>query len=225
MSLSDHIVKAYDDELNHLTFMIISMGKKVDLQLDRIIEALSEGDSEKAKKVIDHDPEIDHLEMDIDTYAVRLIALRQPLASDLRNVISALKISAHLERMADYVVNVAKRTCSLEEKPAPHYVTPIIRLIRTVQEMLRDILDAYVQRDDGAAHRVWEKDKEVDESYNGFVRELLTYMMEDPRNITPCIHFLFIAKNIERLGDHITNIAEHIHYLIHGTLWTENRHT
>ncbi len=225
MTTSDHIVKAYDDELNHLTFMIVSMGKKVDVQLDRIIEALSEGSVEKAKKVIDHDPEIDLLEKEIDTYAVRLIALRQPLATDLRNVISALKISAHLERMADYVVNVAKRTCSLGTKPLPHYITPIVRLIRSVQSMLRDVLDAYVQRDDQAAHRVWEQDTEVDESYNGFVRELLTYMMEDPRNITPCIHFLFIAKNIERLGDHITNIAEHIHYLIHGTLWTESRHT
>ncbi|HQS83626.1 MAG: phosphate transport system regulatory protein PhoU [Alphaproteobacteria bacterium 16-39-46] len=223
MLITDHIVKSYDDELNRLTAMILEMGQLLEAQLEKVLECLTKGDNKIAQEIVDKDIEVDRLENKIDTSAVRLLALRQPVASDLRNVVAALKISAHLERMADYAVNVSKRVIALNQMGPIKYVSSITRLVRLVQEMIRDVLKAYSQLDDKAAHEIWKRDEEVDELYNGFVRELLTYMMEDPRNISPCIHILFIAKNIERMGDHVTNIAEHIHYLVHGTLWSESR--
>lgn len=223
MLITDHIVKSYDDELNRLTAMILEMGQLLEAQLEKVLECLSKGDNKIAQEIVEKDIEVDRLENKIDTGAVRLLALRQPVASDLRNVVSALKISAHLERMADYAVNVSKRVIALNQMGPIKYVSSITRLIRLVQEMIRDVLKAYAQSDDKAAYEIWKRDEEVDELYNGFVRELLTYMMEDPRNISPCTHILFIAKNIERMGDHVTNIAEHIHYLVHGTLWSESR--
>ena len=223
MLIKDHIVKSYDDELNRLISMILDMGHLVESQLEKVLESLTQGNAVLAQEVIDGDLEINHLENKIDTGAVRLLALRQPVASDLRNVVAALKISVNLERMADYAVNVAKRAIQLNHMGPIQYISPITRLVRLVQEMIRDVLKAYTQLDDEAAFEIWGRDKEVDELYNSFVRELLTYMMEDPRNISPCIHILFIAKNIERIGDHVTNIAEHIHYLVKGTLWSESR--
>lgn len=223
MLITDHIVKSYDDELNRLTTMILEMGHLLEAQLEKVLKCLSTGETVIAQEIIEKDLEIDRLENKIDADAVKLLALRQPVASDLRNVVVALKISAHLERMADYAVNVSKRVIALNQIGPLKYVSSITRLIRLVQEMIRDVLKAYARFDDKAAQEVWKRDEEVDELYNGFMREVLTYMMEDPRNISPCIHILFIAKNIERMGDHVTNIAEHIYYLIHGIIWSEGR--
>lgn len=222
MLISDHIVKAYDDDLNRLITLIVEMGKLVENHLLKAIEAIMENNISLAEEVIEGDIEINKLENKIDTGAVRLIALRQPVASDLRNVIAALKISSHLERMGDYATNIARRVQPLSQMGPLKYAGPINRLGKLVQEMTHEVIKAYTTLDDKKAISVWTQDHEVDEIYNGFVRELLTYMMEDPRNISPCTHLLFIAKNIERIGDHATDIAEHIHYLIHGTLWSEN---
>ncbi len=223
MLISDHIVKAYDDDLNRLITLIVEMGRLVEKQLLNAIQSIIEHDVVLAEEVIQGDLEVNKLENKIDTGAVRLIALRQPVASDLRNVIAALKISAHLERMADYAANIARRTQPLSQMGPLQHAGPITRLGKLVQEMIQEVIKAYTTLDDKKALFVWTQDHEVDEMYTGFMRELLTYMMEDPRNISPCIHLLFIAKNIERIGDHATNIAEHIHYLIHGTLWSENK--
>jgi phosphate transport system protein len=169
-----------------------------------------------ARKVIAGDAELDSLEDRIDDAAVRLIALRQPMAIDLREVIAALKISSDLERIGDYAANVAKRSIALNQAPPVPSASAIPRLARLVQNILKDTLDAYGERDAERAIDVWHRDEEVDEMYTGLFRELLTYMMEDVRNITPCTHLLFIAKNIERMGDHATNIAEIIHFLVTG---------
>jgi len=144
-------------------------------------------------------------------------ALRQPVASDLRHIVAALKISSELERIADYAANVAKRTLVLNQLPAVKPVSAVLHLARIVQEILKDILDAYIERDVEKAIRVWNRDEEVDDMYTGLFRELITYMMEDPRTITACTHLMFMAKNIERIGDHATNIAETLHFLVVGT--------
>lgn len=225
MLLSDHIVKAFDDELNQLMSKVMEMGHLLEAQLAAVAEAILSSDRERAQSVLEGDLPIDQLEHEVDADAVRLLALRNPVGQDLRTVVSALKVSSHLERMADYVSNVARRVLALDDPASLVQTASLIRLIRLVQEMIRDILKAYSHLDDRAARAVWVRDQEVDDLYASFMRELLTYMMEDPRNIGPCIHLLFMAKNIERLGDHVTNIAEHLHYLVHGDIWLESRHS
>jgi len=152
-----------------------------------------------------------------------MLALRQPMAKDLRAIVAALRISADLERIADYAKNVAKRTLALNQVPAIRLAASIPRMGRLVQQIIKEVLDAYVERDADKARAAWSRDEEVDGMYNSLFRELLTYMMEDPRNITPCTHILFIAKNIERMGDHATNIAETIYFVVHGVPLTETR--
>ena len=147
---------------------------------------------------------------------MRVLALRQPMATDLREVIAALKISSDLERIGDYAANVAKRVVALNQIPPIPTAKAIPRMARLAQNIIKDTLDAYTARDAERAIDVWHRDEEIDEMYTGLFRELLTYMMEDPRNITPSTHLLFIAKNIERIGDHATNVAEIIHYLVTG---------
>ena len=158
-----------------------------------------------------------------DERAVRLLALRQPMASDLREVIAALKISSDIERIGDYAANVAKRVMAISQLPPVQPARSIPRMARLVQAIITDVLDAYARRDADKAVDVWHRDEEVDEMYTGLFRELLTYMMEDPRNITPCTHLIFIAKNIERVGDHATNVAETIYFMVHGKPLTEIR--
>jgi phosphate transport system protein len=145
------------------------------------------------------------------------------MAKDLRAIVAALRIGGDLERIGDYAKNVAKRTIALNQVPAVRLTSSIPRMGKLVQSIIKDVLDAFVERDADKAHAAWSRDEEVDGMYNSLFRELLTYMMEDPRNITPCTHILFIAKNIERMGDHATNIAETIYFVVHGVPMLENR--
>ena len=220
---SEHILSAYDAELQRLQAAIAEMGAHAEAQLHSAVQALVRRDPEQASQIVERDTAVDELETKVDAMAVRLLALRQPVAMDLRNVVGAIRIASDLERMADYAANVAKRTIALSRLPPVAPATAIPRMSRPVEAMIKDVLDAYVQRDVARAVEVWRRDGEVDDIYTGLFRELLTYMMEDPRNIGACTHLLFIAKNIERIGDHATNIAETIHYLVTGQRLAETR--
>ena len=213
---SEHIVKSFDDELKQLSQVIAQMGGLAEAQLQTAIDALARRDSATAQEAVASDARINQLETQVDAMAVRMLALRQPMAQDLREVVAALKISGAIERIGDYAANVAKRVLTLSQLPPVRPLHAIPRMGRLAQELLKEVLDAYIEHDAEKAVRVWERDEEVDEMYTSLFRELLTYMMEDPRNITPCTHLLFIAKNIERIGDHATNIAETIHFLVRG---------
>ena len=211
-----HIVKSYDNELTELNSIIARMGGLSEAQLVSAVDAVRNRDSELAARTIEADAKVDALENEIDTRVVEMLALRQPMAKDLREIIAALKISSDLERIADYATNVAKRTISLVQAPNVRPAHFIPRMGRFTLVMLRDVLDAYDTQDSSKAIDVWRRDEEVDEMYNSLCRELLTYMMEDARSITSCTHLLFMAKNLERIGDHTTNIAETIYFMIHG---------
>lgn len=220
----EHIVTRYDEDLSHLDGMIAEMGGLAEMQLVNAIDALRHGNSEMAARVIEHDKKIDALETEIETYSVNLIALRQPMADDLRSVIAALKVSGNIERIGDYAKNIAKRTITLAKTPSiGASVGTISRMGVVVEGMIKNVLDAYVRRDADMANDVRLRDQEVDQIHSSLFRELLTYMMEDPRNIGTCTHLLFIAKNIERIGDHITSIAEQIHFMAHGAPPTDDR--
>src|ERR687892_1362471 len=213
---TDHIVKSYDEQIKLLTRKILEMGGLVEQQIARSIEALVNRSTEQAERVIERDDQIDRLEEEIDQQAIRLFALRQPMAVDLRLIAMAMKISNDLERIGDYAVNMARRAERLASAQPIKPLVTIPRMAQLCQTMVKDILDAYVERDVQKASAVWHRDDEVDEMYNSLFRELLTYMLEDPRNITTAIDLIFIAKNLERIGDHATNIGEKIHYMIHG---------
>ncbi len=215
---SEHTVKAFDEQLKRLDHLIAEMGGLAETQLANAIEALMKRDSEKAARVVGIDMRLDELELEVDHHTVMLLALRQPMASDLRQIIAALKTANILERIGDYAKNVAKRTGTLVEMPPVPPSMTIGRLGRLAQEMVKDVLDAYLARDVDKANMVRERDKELDALYTSLFRELLTYMMEDARNITACTHLLFVAKNLERVGDHATNIAEITHFLVKGTV-------
>jgi phosphate transport system protein len=218
-----HIARSYDQELDRLDKLLTQMGGMVEAQLSDAIAALMKRDSALAETVIAGDVRVDGLNREVDEFVVRLLALRQPMAKDLRAIVAALRISADLERIGDYAKNVAKRTMALNQVPAVRLASSIPRMGKLVQQIIKDVLDAYIERDADKAHAAWSRDEEVDGMYNSLFRELLTYMMEDPRNITPCTHILFIAKNIERMGDHATNIAETIYFVVHGVPMLETR--
>jgi phosphate transport system protein len=214
--VAEHTVKSYDEALKRLNNNIARMGGLAERQLAAAIEAMMQRDSAAAAEVVRGDAKVDELEREIDELAVRLLALRQPMASDLRNIVAALRIAGDIERIADYAANVAKRAIALAQVAPVRPVAAIPRMGAVVQEMIKDVLDAYANRDVERAHAVWTRDEELDELYSSLFRELLTYMMEDARNITGSTHLLFIAKNIERIGDHATNIAEQVHFLVTG---------
>ncbi|HLI10121.1 MAG TPA: phosphate signaling complex protein PhoU [Alphaproteobacteria bacterium] len=220
---SEHVIKAYDRELDQLNSSIAQMGGLAEAQLANAIQAAVARDAELGAETVAADAKIDALEQEVQNQVVRLLALRQPMARDLRNIVAALKVSSDIERIADYAANVAKRATALTLVPAVQPLFTIPRMGSLAQALIKNVLDAYIERDVEKARQVWEHDAELDEAYAGFFRELLTYMMEDPRNITPCTHLLFIAKNIERIGDHATNIAETVHFLVEGTPFRENR--
>jgi phosphate transport system protein len=199
--------------------MIAEMGGLAEMQLARAIAALVKYDADAANDIVEKDRRIDALEDEIDNLAVRLIAKRQPMANDLRTIITGLKVSANLERIGDYAKNIAKRTVTISSATGLRGpIATIARMAALVQSMIKNVLDAYIAHDAEKADDVRARDQEVDQIHSGLFRELLTYMMEDPRNITPCTHLLFIAKNIERVGDHVTSVAEQIHYMVHGEL-------
>ena len=213
---TEHIVKSFDEELQRLAAVVLRMGGVAEAQLAGAIDALVRRDTELAQKIVAGDEAIDLMDLELEENAVRTLALRQPMANDLREVIASLKISSDLERIGDYAKNVAKRTIALNQLTPHEAARSIPRMAKLVQAIIKDVLDAYANHDPNRALDVWHRDEEVDEMYTALFRELLTYMMEDPRNITPCTHLLFIAKNIERIGDHATNIAETTHYLTTG---------
>ena len=213
---TDHIVKSYDEHITLLTRKILEMGGLVEQQIAQAIQALVDRNVEQANRVIEHDDQIDLMEEEIDQYAIRLLATRQPMAVDLRLITMAMKISNDLERMGDYATNIAKRCERLAKEPPVKPLYTIPRMAQISQAMVKDVLDAYVERDTDKAIAVWRRDDEVDDLFTSLFRELLTYMMEDARNISQCIDLIFVAKNLERIGDHATNIAEKIHYIIHG---------
>ena len=214
----DHIVKSFDDELKHLRESILRMGGLAEAQLAGAVEALVKRDAVLADRVAASDRAIDDLDHEVNSSATRLLALRQPMANDLREVISAIKISSDLERIGDYGTNIARRAKVLTSIPRVDSLSAVPRMSRQVQAIIKDTLDAYVEGSAEKAVSVWHRDEEVDEMYTGLFREMLTYMMEDPRNITPTTHLLFVARNIERIGDHAVNVAETVHYLVTGKL-------
>lgn len=215
--VAEHIVTAYDEELHRVASTVSQMGGMAESQLADAIRSLKERDVDLAQEVIQKDDEIDRLEEDINEMCIKVLALRQPMALDLREIVAALKISSDVERIADYATNVAKRSIVLSRTPPVKPLKTIPRMAKIAQEMIKDVLDAFLERDAEKAVAVWLRDSDVDDMYTSLFRELLTYMMEDPRNISPCTHLLFVAKNIERIGDHATNIAETIHFLVNGT--------
>lgn len=220
---SEHIIKSYDEELRRLDNTITQMGGLAESQLATAIEAVARRDSILATRAVEGDVEIDELDREVETLVVRLLALRQPLARDLRQIVASLKIAADLERIGDYAANVAKRSLALSLTPPVRPVHAIPRMGNFCQQMVKDILDAYVARDADRAMSVWLRDEELDEMYTSLFRELLTYMIEDPRNITACTHLLFMAKNLERVGDLTTNIGETIYFFVHGVPLTQMR--
>ena len=215
--MSEHIVKSFHDQLEALSTAIVQMGGLCETQLANSIEAIVRRDTGLAEQTVALDARIDQMEAQIEQQAVRLLALRQPLALDLRETLAALKISADLERIGDLAKNVAKRSLVIsQDLPDQHLLQGLARMGRQSLAQLKNVLDAYSKRDANSAVTVWKRDGEIDELYNSLFRELLTYMMEDPRKIGPSTHLLFIAKNFERVGDHATNIAETVHYVATG---------
>jgi phosphate transport system protein len=212
----EHLVKSYDQELKRLSGLITDMGGIVESQVALAAEAVIHRDSNAAGKAMEDDRKVDALEHEVERFVIRLLALRQPMAGDLRRIVAALKITGDLERIGDYAANVAKRSIVLSQFALPFSLAGLAHMAHLVQENLKTIIDAVGEGDTVKAVEVWRSDQVVDDIYNTIFRELITYMMEDPRNITPCTHLLFIAKNLERIGDHATNIAETIHYAVTG---------
>lgn len=219
-----HIMTAFDRDLESTQALVLRMGGLVETALLDAAEALDARDEDMAARVRAGDAAIDALEDQINSDCARLIALRAPTAGDLRTVLTVMKIAAALERAGDYAKNLAKRTAVLSQMPqVPGASGSIRRLAKAVVVMLADALDAYIRRDAKLAEDVRQRDREIDQMYNSIFREFLTHMMEDPRNIGPCMHLHFIAKNIERVGDHATSVAEQVIYLVTGSLPEEAR--
>jgi phosphate transport system protein len=222
--MSSHIVTAFENELRDINRKVAEMGGLAEKSVVDSIDALIKRDTILAQRVIAGDVRIDQLQREIEEDAITLIAKRQPLAVDLREVVSAIRICNDLERVGDLAKNTAKRVLALKgEYQAPALLRGVEHMSEIVLEQLKEVLDAFGARDEQRAMAVWKRDGEVDDLYTSLFRELLTYMMEDPRQITMCTHLLFAAKNVERIGDHATNIAETIHYLVVGEQLTDER--
>ena len=224
MNSNQHIRSAFDRDLDRVQAKMLKMGGLVEAAILDAAKSFETNNIDLANDVRARDKAIDALEAEINEDVTRIIALQAPAASDLRTLLSILKVSANLERIGDYAKNMAKRTNVLLQMPMIENSPAALRnLSREVQLMLKDALDAYVRRDTDMAHDVISRDTDVDELYNSLFREFLTYMMEDPRNITACMHLHFIAKNIERMGDHVTSIAEQVVFLVTGEMPAEPR--
>tara|TARA_B100001939_G_scaffold341875_1_gene352099 strand:+ start:1437 stop:2153 length:717 start_codon:yes stop_codon:yes gene_type:complete len=220
---NEHTVKSFEDELKTLDRLIAEMGGLAEEQLSTAIEAMINRDVDTAMGIKKSDKNIDALAHEIDTTSIRMLALRQPMGQDLRSIVVALKTAAVIERIGDHAKNTAKRTKVLAESPPVGAIKTVKRMSVLVQQMISDVLDAYSKRDAEKAADIRRRDEEVDDLHTSLFRELLTYMMEDPRKITACTHLMFVAKNIERMGDHAANIAKNIHYLVHGERPDEKR--
>ena len=222
--MRDHIVKSYDQELQLLDRRIAQMGGLVERLLAQAFDALEKRDPKLAETATGSDTAVDALERELQEQTIQMIAKRQPLAHDLRQVMTVLKIAGDLERTGDLAKNIAKRALAVsgENHPKP-LMAGLKHMVELALSQLKDVLDAYAERDADKATAVWRRDERIDAMYNSLFRELLTYMMEDPRNIGVCTHLLFAAKNIERVGDHTTNIAENVYYMVHGTPLGDDR--
>jgi phosphate transport system protein len=219
-----HTAKAFDADLQDLARMVAEMGGLAEKQVADAVDALAKRDTTLATRVTTSDTAIDSLQREIEDKSVLTIARRQPMAVDLRDIVGSLRIANDLERIGDLAKNIAKRVIALNaEFPPPKLIRGVEHMTDLVLEQLKAVLDAYARRDDNKAMAVWRGDEEIDAVNNSLFRELLTYMMEDPRNITFCTHLLFCAKNIERMGDHATNIAETVYYIVEGRSLAEER--
>ena len=220
---SEHIVKSYDEELKRLNATISEMGGRAESQLAAAVRAFATRDSDLAGEVVQGDGQVDAMEREVDQLMMRLLALRAPVARDLREILAASKIASDLERICDYAANIAKRSIVLNQSPAIQQASGLARMAQLAQAQINSVLDSFTERSAEKALEVWNRDEELDMVYTSLFRELLTYMMEDARVITSCTHLLFIAKNIERIGDHATNIAETIYFMVTGAPLTQLR--
>lgn len=219
-----HINSAFDRDLEDIQSRIMKMAGLVEQAIHEATRSLETRDVELAEEVRKRDKKIDALEEEVDEAVALLIAKRAPTASDLRMVLALLKISGNLERIGDYAKNMAKRTGVMVQMPTVNgSAAALRRMAAEVERMLKDAIDAYLQRDEALALAVIERDNDVDQMYNALFREFLTFMMEDPRNISPCMHLHFMAKNTERMGDHVTSIAEQVVFYLTGRMPEENR--
>lgn len=212
----DHTLKAFDADLDRLRALISQMGGFAEHAIGEAMRCLVERDSEGAQRVVENDKKLDSLEAETERRAVQLIALRAPMAGDLRDVVAALKIAGVVERIGDYAKNIAKRVPLLENVGKIEPISLLAEMARIATQMVHDVLDAFVERDADAAVRVWQRDSAVDDFYDSIFRTLLTHMMENPQSIGQSAHLLFVAKNVERVGDHATNIAEMVYYAATG---------
>jgi phosphate transport system protein len=215
--MTDHTVSSFDTELRDLKRIIAEMGGIAETMQADAIDALARQDLRIAQKIIAADPRLDQLQREVEEKAILMIARRQPMAVDLRDIIATIRIANDLERVGDLVKNVAKRVLAMEGQfPPQKLMAGFQNMSLMALNQFKQVIDAYTTRDAQAALAVWQRDGEIDQLYNSLFRELLTYMMEDPRNIGFCTHLLFSAKNIERIGDHATNVAETVYYLVTG---------
>jgi phosphate transport system protein len=222
--MSDHTSKAFDSDLQELARMVAEMGGLAEKLISDSIDALARRDTGLAQRVTAADAQIDALQRDIEQKAILTIARRQPMAVDLREIVGALRIANDIERIGDLAKNIAKRVIALNgDFPPPKLIRGVEHMSDLVLGQLKSVLDAYARRDDAKAMAVWRGDEQIDAMCTSVFRELLTYMIEDPRNITFGIHLMFCAKNVERMGDHATNIAETVHYIVGGEAITERR--
>jgi phosphate transport system protein len=219
--MAEHTVKAFENEISQLRGLIAEMGGLAEVAIRDAIDALTQGDEDKARSIVANDARIDALEAEVDRLAVRVIALRAPMADDLREVIAALKISGVIERIGDYAKNIAKRVIHFERPAQIQPLTLIPAMAEIVQGMVRDVLNAYGARDPQLAVEVIRRDDKVDNFYNSIFRNLVTHMMEKPATISDAAQLLFVARNLERMGDHATNVAEMVYYAATGQYCTE----
>ncbi len=224
MTMSEHTIKAFDADLQDLTRVVAEMGGLAERQIVNAVEALEKRDTVLAQRVVADDVKIDALQREIEEKTILTIARRQPMAVDLREIVGALRVSNDLERIGDLAKNIAKRVPALDADFHPQQVMRgVEHMTDLVLAQIKDVLDSFARRDAAEALAVWRNDEEIDAVNNSLFRELLTYMMEDPRNISFCTHLLFCAKNIERMGDHATNIAETVYYMVEGRTMAEER--
>ncbi len=214
--MAEHTVKAFSEELDGIAQEVARMGGLAETAVNDALSAIARRDTELAQTVIQRDPKIDAAQREVEKRAIKLFALRQPMASDLRVVLTAWRIAGELERVGDLAKNIAKRALILNQDEPIQLTRSVERMGKIAAAHLKQVLDAYANKDVQAAINVWNADDNIDAHYNSLFRELLTYMIEDPRMISSCAHLLFIAKNLERIGDHGTNIAEYIHFLVTG---------
>src|SRR6476646_6216457 len=214
--MSDHTVKAFTEELEMLANAVAQMGGLAEAQFANAIEAIAKRDTKLAEAAIGSDERVDRIQQMVEDQALKVLALRQPMAVDLRTTLAAIKIANELERIGDLAKNIGKRALVLNREPPIRLTQSLGRMGRAALAQLKQVLDSYSDRDAVGAEAVWRNDGEIDEIYNSLFRELLTYMMEDPRTISLCTHLLFVAKNIERSGDHATNIAEVVYHMVIG---------